>query len=790
MQKTRRSLHCFALPIALAASTAPYAAQDGILIEAEAYTKKVSDEKSFAKPARELAASGRRSVFRFFLKGHVVYSFTVPSTGQYSGWLRYGAKHDQSIGVVVDPKGTPEFKRADTPATGGFIGPGVWKWARLFKQKLSRGKHTLALSNASMRIDCIYITGGDDVPTDDIITTKPKVKPLRPDVMAKVEKPLCPVTPDWLDNATDYQQPAWFGEYRVHAHTRLGPNWMKRDIFYKAAQGFKDMGCHTFARHIKSGSEGTWWQSSVGAVHPLAEDRNIAKEIIDNAHKIGSRILVYHRHMEDDWVVKEHPDWAARTPEGELIKKRGYKACFNSPYGDFVQTRLLELIDMGADAFFFDEVHFPKVGCWCGHCKRMFREETGLDHPTRADPEDLVWHKLIEFNNLSIERVFLGWRKAIHERNPEVVMLVGSNTWPTIAERHMTGRLFRITDSMKTEFSLPARVGGNAIFYSDPTVKPFEKDAKMALGYTLARDACDGRPAHIWTHGLINEASAVYASAGMMTHGCIANLDVPEATIGNNPIFDPAFALGNKVSKYFADTKPLRWAAVHYSEHARDQFLVDESARVKQVLYPTYGAYTALLRARLPVGILTDTQLEQGLLKGYKVLFLPAPKFLTARMRDAVAKFRSGGGLVVEQRPAWLWHELNDGSQKAAAAFVRAIADEAAPAPVQAFGGPEKMHVVSHASEGRLTVSCANDFSWVYTGRKTTRDGKRIDLSPYLDPPPDCEGVEVLLGGMEMPKRVVEGVTDRILEVKATDQGLKIELPRFGPIAIVAVDFE
>ena len=105
-------------------------------------------------------------------------------------------------------------------------------------------------------------------------------------------------------------------------------------------------------------------------------------------------------------------------------------------------------------------------------------------------------------------------------------MLIGSNTWPSMMERHMTNRLFRIADSVKTEFQVPGSRWFDRIPKQGGGIKPMERDVQLALGYTLARDAADGRPAHIWTHGLNNEISALYAIAGIVTHGCIANLDI------------------------------------------------------------------------------------------------------------------------------------------------------------------------------------------------------------------------------------------------------------------------
>ncbi|MBN1342173.1 MAG: hypothetical protein JXQ73_05815 [Phycisphaerae bacterium] len=623
-----------------------------------------------------------------------------------------------------------------------------------------------------------------------VSTSKTFARPtpeLDADTLALLAKPLTPVRPAWLDEASGYRLPAWYDACRVQAHTRLSPSFMNKEIFYKAAAGFREMGARVFVRHIKSGSEPAWWPSKVGAVLPAARDRNIAKEIIDNAHAQGCRIIVYHRHMEDRYMAEVHPDWVCRDWRGKaLSSSRGDYMCFNSPYPDYFQTRAIELVDMGADGFYFDERHMPKTGCWCASCKKAFKQATGLDHPERADPSDPVWHRLIDFNNLTIERTFLKWRRAIHQRNPSVVMLIGSNTWPTIADRHMTNRLFRIADSMKTEFSLPARNPGGVVFPLDASMKPVEKDAKLALGYTLARDSADGRPAHIWTHGLRDETSSLFAVAGMITHGCIANLDVPENTIPN-PAFKKAFALGEKVSPYFAGTTPIRWAMIHYPELARDQYATDPKEAWRRVLYPTYGAYLALLRARLPAGIVTDSQLEEGRLQGAKVLVLPAPDMLTEPMRKVVSDFKSSGGLVVENDPAWQWHDANGGQERAVDAFGRRIEPEAKLAPVRVSGGPERMHAVSfvNPSSNRLTVALTNDFSWVQTGRARSKSGK--PETPAAAPPP-CAGVRVWLCGRAVPRKVQEVVSGRSLTAKPLAGGIEIAVPDFDYLAVVVLE--
>jgi len=760
---------------------APCLAED-LLVEMEQPAARFPDDGSFAEPTTEAAASRHRVLFKFYPDGaHAIYRFEVHEPGTYTGWLRYGSKNEIPLRVAVNPgdEAAPEFKTASLAPTGGYIGPGVWGWAPIFEAQLAAGEQSLAIGNAAIRPDCIWITSGDKEPTDDLVQTDWR-EILGHEAFERAQQPLAAVHPDWLDEIEHYELPDWYEGARVQLHTRLSLRWLDKPEFSNAAEAFAQMGAPAFVRHIKSGAEGAWWASAVGAVAPQAEDRNIAQEIIDRAHAAGRRIIVYHRHMEDDWIAEEHPDWAARDERGFIRLGRRYKICFNSPYDAFVLTRLLELVEMGADGFYFDETHQPKQGCWCGFCREKFTEMTGLQHPPYPDPSNPVYQRLQDFTNITIERIFRQWRPAIHAANPECVMLISGNTWPTMLDRHMTHRLWRIADAPKSEFNLPNRMRGR-IFALPPGMAETVPDVKIAHGHDLVRDAADGRPPHIWTHGVLDEASALHAAAGLMTHGCVANIDCSERTIPNMD-YAAAFALGERVSPHLAHKRPVKWAAIHYSEHARDHYTADPVGAWREVLHPVYSAYEALFRARLPVRFITDSQLEEGVPDGYEVLFVPAPDDLTDEMRSAVEDFRNAGGTVIENRDEWRWHDP-EGQNAAMRSF---LAELPAPPPVQVTGGPDLMHAVAFAGdEGGLTVALANEFAWVYTGRKPDPE----KLAELTTPPPPCEGVTVVLRGIDdCPNTVREVVSGEDLPVRRIGERVEVDLPPFQYMAVLALE--
>ncbi len=457
LSQHRGRLLCAILAITLGHYLSEAGEPVGLTIEAESFVRKTG-EKEFAVEVLDSYASNGKALVKFFKKnGRCRYQFTVTSSAFYNIWLRYSAISRVAIPVAVDNQ---KLQKAPVKSTGKLSGAGAWKWARLLRVRLKAGKHLLTLAGAPIRPDCLYVTATGENPKQRDHAGIPDAR-----IKKLLSKPIEPINPSWLAGTADYKLPEWFESTRVCAHTRLTPKWMGRPAFLKAAQGFKTLGFKVFVRHIKSAAEGVWWPSSAGGVHPLARKRNFAAEILKNARKAGLKLIVYHRHMEDDFMAKKRPDWVCVDWNAKpILTRRGKYMCFNSPYPDYVLKHLLELVAMGADGFYFDESHMPRQCCWCTHCRKKFTAETGLKHPRRADHADPVWSKLVEFNNATMERTFLKWRKELHSRKPDLVMLVGSNVYPGMVYPHINNRLMRIADSVKTEFALPARPSHNRIY--------------------------------------------------------------------------------------------------------------------------------------------------------------------------------------------------------------------------------------------------------------------------------------------------------------------------------------
>ena len=129
---------------------------------------------------------------------------------------------------------------------------------------------------------------------------------------------------------------------RVQGHTRLRLRpWLDTPAFAGAAAGFKSLGAAAFTRHVKKRKDDPWWPTAEpialdglplsdrdriidGAL--VARGRNLAQEMIDEAHAEGMKIAAYYWHMSEESLVESpeldvdlYKDWICKDHDGTPI---------------------------------------------------------------------------------------------------------------------------------------------------------------------------------------------------------------------------------------------------------------------------------------------------------------------------------------------------------------------------------------------------------------------------------------------------------------------------------------
>jgi hypothetical protein len=637
--------------------------------------------------------------------------------------------------------------------------------------------------------------------------------------------------------------PAWFVGHRVHGQSRLSfgktPEWE----FTHAAACFKELGARVITRHVKSAAEDPPWPTARPVLddgRPYSDEprvihgvtvepgRDVAKEIITEAHNQGLRIVLYYWHMTEASLsdpprpdLEQHPDWVCREPSrepgtpGKPIehKTRGTYLDITGGYREVVLARLLELAESGADGFNFDERHLPPDGCWGSALEAAWIAEKGVDAPTKeSDPRYL---EFLDFKARKIEDTFLFWRDRVKAEYPNVVFAVSTTTIPALTSHEMTTRLVRIADVAKNEYQLALSRQHSKDVFPKPgepvgdKVDPPPNHVRQALGWTVLRDSADGRPPRIWAPGLPDDNHAQGFAASLLTFGCIAHMDADERALCDNAVpregktplgaIEAAFTLGDRASPHLAYVQPLRWAAVHFSEQIRNKRQADYPAAWREVLWPLVGAYQVLCEDGLPVGVVNDHQLERGSLTGYRLLYLTNPTELTNVQRQRVDQFRAGGGIVIGNHPDWAWSD--PALRAAAAAGLRAaLAPRLGTAPLVVRGGPRGRYGVAYRNNEKLVVAVTNNFNWVQVTRPDDDEGEG-DVEPSVDanpPPPQATGVEVLWRrGHGLPQsylptrlhrlRAIDAISRATLPVRAFTGGYSVSLPPFDFMALLVV---
>ncbi len=597
------------------------------------------------------------------------------------------------------------------------------------------------------------------------------------------------------------ESPSWlvldenFVSHRVQLHTRLWnyENWQDpKDVFNMAESYFDDMGVKVYTRHCKTGDEGAWWPSSVGYVEPVTAGADLAQQMIDRAHSYDMDIILYHRHMEDAYMAAQNPDWVCKDENGQPAEaRRGLYHCLNSPYLDYFTIRMLELLNRGADGFYFDEQHMPDEGCWCSYCQAKFTAETGLQPPAAISYSDPIYNRYLQFKNETIEAGFEHYIQQAYAIKPGLPMLISTPRVTWLNDPRMRSNLVRIAPSPKDEYpSTINKWGTNVFFKNYTTTIPLPLwDVQQGFGMSYLRDAAQGRPPHIWIPDLRSEEETLSVSGACLTYGLIANLDVSEGKLPD-PMFENALELGEKVSPYLARTRPVRWAAIHFSERARNLYLTNLEQMYQKLLVPCWQSFRTLNRLRAPIGVVTDQQLENNELTGYELLILPIPGILTVQEQANVDAFEQAGGTVIYLADDPRWYTQGQQSQ-IRAELLNSILTQAGDPPVSMTGGPDAAHAVAVMrpdDPSRVVVCIKNDATWIGMLQAHRLDGNYETSDPGILPPP-VTGAQLFVKG-PVPTAAFDAVKEKALAVIPSGNGVYITVPQFQHLACVVLDYE
>lgn len=606
--------------------------------------------------------------------------------------------------------------------------------------------------------------------------------------------------------------PAWFEQNRVQAHFENGIQDDLSGLYENLHPAIRSMGSKVLTRIFKTTAEGAWWTTNVGYTHEGLDGRDLGLEIARDAHAHGLKVFAYYRIMCDDYVENEHPEWLCRDASGELVleprtrrrpneKDRKHVICFNSPARDLVTTRLRELADRGVDGIYFDSWHMPEV-CTCENCRAAYRKETGRAMDVTAGRGSDEYQRASRFVARSIVRNFVHWKQVVKAEHPEVMFAIGSSLYPCFdTQMQITASLLEVSDTSKTEFNKPFGgtlgwpIGADALIrrrrpYLDDSFALPSYDVQNALGWSLTRDSCDGRPPLMWIPFTRTEEEALFSAAAAVSYGCIASIHptglwnrrTKSIEMQATEKYASAYAMGDRVSPWLASARPLRYALIHVSGRSRNARIADPRALWVEFFCPVLGVFETLKEDHVPVATINGLQLAAGIPPETRVVILPHEEEITDSQRVALRGFESVGGTVMKLGADRGWHLKRD-KPELKRKLRKRLNLECAPPPIR-VRGPAAMHAVFYQEpvSKRKVVCLVNDFGWFHC----TRDAPDAAGGPA--PPPCRDVVLELSAGPGQVRRVLEAVTGAELSVRRENGKVVVSIPEFSVMACVVIE--
>lgn len=135
------------------------------------------------------------------------------------------------------------------------------------------------------------------------------------------------------------------------------------------------------------------------------------RDMIDACHRLGLRVIARTDFSKVRYpLYEQHPDWAVRTKEGEIINYNGdVHVCPNSDYQQKYEFEILKevLTDFPFDGVFCNMSGFLVVDysgkyygpCHCENCRRKFKEMFGMEIPDTDDFHAPGYMKYQAFKN-------------------------------------------------------------------------------------------------------------------------------------------------------------------------------------------------------------------------------------------------------------------------------------------------------------------------------------------------------------------------------------------------------
>lgn len=153
-------------------------------------------------------------------------------------------------------------------------------------------------------------------------------------------------------------------------------------------------------------------------------DRDVFGGLVEGCRRLGMVVLArVDPHATYDDARNAHPDWIAVGADGQprrhWVSPEMWVTCALGPYNfDFVTSVSQEILARYAvDGLFMNRWDGSGM-CYCEHCTRDFKNDTGYELPRTTDPQDPARRAYIVWRQQRLFKLWKHWDDAARSVNP------------------------------------------------------------------------------------------------------------------------------------------------------------------------------------------------------------------------------------------------------------------------------------------------------------------------------------------------------------------------------------
>ncbi|HEY2952323.1 MAG TPA: beta-galactosidase trimerization domain-containing protein [Verrucomicrobiae bacterium] len=372
-------------------------------------------------------------------------------------------------------------------------------------------------------------------------------------------------------------------------------------------------------------------------------DRDPFGELVAGCRKLGMVVIARtDPHATYDDAAQAHPDWIAVTAEGRprrhWASPEMWVTCGLGPYNFEFMTEVKKEImaRYRVDGIFINR--WDGSGpCYCEHCRRNFKEFSGLDLPPANNPQEPAGRAYILWRQQRLFDLWQLWEGEIRRINPEsrVIPNTGGGATSSLDMR----RIGELAPTLMADRQ--ARRGLAAPWANGKNGKEYR--ATMGHKPIVGIFSVGVEEPYRWKDSVQSEAEIRLWTADGVANGLRLWFTKFGGVLQDQRWLKPVEDLYRRYAsweKYLRNEAPRARLGLVYSQQTA--WFVGH-----KVEDHTLGWYQALIEARLPFEMVHDRLLDAAHIGPFKTLILPNIAALSdaqcQQLRDHVA---SGGSVV------------------------------------------------------------------------------------------------------------------------------------------------